>query len=203
MTLSTWLALATICILGAMTPGVSLALVMKHTVGGSRANGVAAAIGHGVGVTLYALATTFGLTLVLTSTPALFHAVAWGGAAYLIWIGIQTILQRGGAMRVDAEGRTATAWQAARDGLAVSALNPKLAIFFIALFSQFVRPGLGAQARTLMAATAGGIDMGWYSLMALLLSRTTVLAWLRARVILLNQVTGAVLVLLGVRVLML
>jgi threonine/homoserine/homoserine lactone efflux protein len=70
MPFSTWLALATICILGAITPGVSLALVIKHTVGGSRASGMAAAIGHGVGVTLYALATTVGLTVVLASTPA-------------------------------------------------------------------------------------------------------------------------------------
>lgn len=203
MNLTTWLALATVCILGAITPGLSLALVMKHTIGISRAHGVAAALGHGSGVVLYALATLMGLTVILTTHPALFHAIAWSGAAYLIWIGIRSMRAKGDLLQTEARSQPLPVWRSAREGFTIALLNPKLAIFFLALFSQFVTPQQTAATRAVMVATVGGIDTGWYVLVAILLSRSSVLAKVRARQLWVNRATGVVMLLLGLRVLML
>ncbi len=61
MTLTLWLSLATVCTLGAMSPGPSLALVIRNTVQGGMQRGVATAIGHGLGIALYALLVAMGL----------------------------------------------------------------------------------------------------------------------------------------------
>ena len=71
MELTVWLSVATICVLGAMSPGLSLAVVVRNTVHGSPAQGLATAIGHGAGVGVYAFLTAAGLAVVITRSPAL------------------------------------------------------------------------------------------------------------------------------------
>ena len=69
MTLANWFPLALICLMGAMSPGPSLALILRNTLQGGRRQGMATALGHGTGVGLYALLTAMGLSLLLTRTP--------------------------------------------------------------------------------------------------------------------------------------
>lgn len=61
MALSVWLSLALVCMMGAMSPGPSLAVVLKHTLSGGMKNGMLAALSHGIGVGLYAAASLLGL----------------------------------------------------------------------------------------------------------------------------------------------
>jgi threonine/homoserine/homoserine lactone efflux protein len=201
MSLTTWLALLGICLLGAMSPGPSLALVVRHTLGNGRVHGVAAAFGHGCGVGLYALATVQGLALVLTAQPWLFHLVTWCGAAYLFWLGVKSLRAGGGSVELSAGARSLHAKNAVREGLIVAASNPKLAVFFLALFSQFVSPGMIWLTKVQMVLTAALLDMGWYTLVACMLSHPPVLLALRRRMGWVNRTCGVLLLLLGVRVL--
>lgn len=82
----------------------------------------------------------------------------------------------------------------------VAFLNPQLAIFFVALFSQFVRADTGWQQGGIMMLTAGGIDALWYVLVALLLSRGPVLGWLREKSFIIDKLSGLVLLALAVKV---
>ena len=90
--------------------------------------------------------------------------------------------------------------QGAFEGFMVAFLNPQLAIFFIALFSQFVHADTGWHEGSIMMFTAGGIDIVWYGLVALVLSRGPVLAWLKAKSFVIDKVSGLVLLGLALKV---
>lgn len=197
MSLTTWLALAAVCFLGAMSPGPSLAVVVRHTVAGSRAHGVATAVSHAAGIGLYALLTSFGLAVLITGSPVVYHVLAIAGAGYLLWLGIGALRGGGAVEAPSAEQPSGRVAAAARDGFAISLLNPKIAIFFLALFSQFVHPGMGLFAHVLMAVTAMVIDGAWYALVAVALSRAAVLAALRRRGHWIDRATGVLLIALA------
>ncbi|ATG75530.1 lysine transporter LysE [Zobellella denitrificans] len=200
MELTSWLALAAICVMGAISPGPSLALVIRNTVRGGQGHGVATALGHGLGVGLYALITALGLALLITKTPLLFDLIRYGGAAFLAWLGLKALLARPG----DEGGRQGShpvrGRRGAFEGFMVAFLNPQLAIFFLALFSQFVRADTGWQQGGIMMLTAGGIDALWYVLVALALSRGPVLVWLQAKSRMIDKFSGLVLLGLALKV---
>ncbi|MBL1376073.1 LysE family translocator [Zobellella iuensis] len=200
MELTSWLALAAICVMGAISPGPSLAVVIRNTVRGGQGHGVATALGHGLGVGLYALITALGLALLITKTPLLFDLIRYGGAAFLAWLGLKALLARPG----DAGGRQGShpvrGRRGAFEGFMVAFLNPQLAIFFLALFSQFVRADTGWQQGGIMMLTAGGIDALWYVLVALALSRGPVLVWLQAKSRMIDKLSGLVLLGLALKV---
>lgn len=200
MPFTLWLSLAAVCAMGAMSPGPSLALVLRHTLGGGRLPGVAAALAHAMGVGLYALLTVWGLGALIARHPVLFQAITWAGAAYLAWLGVKA-LRAGQASALQTSGVATTQVQAARDGVLVALGNPKLILFFVALLSQFVSPDMSAAAKALIVATAMIIDGGWYVLVAVALSHSSVLPWLQARAHWLNRVTGVILLGLAARVL--
>jgi len=203
MTLLNWLSLAAVCSLGAMSPGPSLAVVIKHTVNGSRLHGIATAWAHALGIGLYACLTVFGLAVLLTRYPALFQAVTWAGAAYLVWLGIKAL--QAGRYKPDPNALAdaeASVLAAARDGAMISVLNPKIALFFIALFSQFVSADSSAPERWLMAATAVVIDGGWYSIVAIILSQTAILHRFRANAHWVDRVCGVLFIAVAARIVM-
>ncbi|MDI5892507.1 LysE family translocator [Halomonas rhizosphaerae] len=199
MPLSLWLSLAAVCAMGAMSPGPSLALVLRHTLGGGRLPGVAAALAHALGVGFYALLTVWGLGALIVRFPLLFQAITWGGAAYLAWLGIKA-LRAGRAGALDAAAMATSGRQAAREGVLVALGNPKLILFFIALLSQFVTPEMSLAAKAIVVLTAMVIDGGWYVLVAVGLSHSRVLPWLQARGHWLNRITGVLLLALALRV---
>ncbi|AEY00001.1 amino acid transporter LysE [Oceanimonas sp. GK1] len=200
MEFSSWLALAAICIMGAVSPGPSLAVVIRNTVRGGQGHGVLTALGHGLGVGLYALITALGLALLITRNPLLFDIIRYGGAAFLAWLGIKALLARPQPAAAEEGSHGVRGRQGAFEGFMVAFLNPQLAIFFVALFSQFVRADTGWQQGGIMMLTAGGIDALWYVLVALLLSRGPVLSWLREKSFVIDRLSGLVLLALALKV---
>ncbi|MBO1519647.1 LysE family translocator [Oceanisphaera pacifica] len=200
MEFSNWLALATICVVGAISPGPSLAVVMRNTMKGGQSHGVLTAIGHGTGVGLYALLTALGLALVIANHPLLFDGIRYGGAAFLAWLGIKALLAKPSTQDEGERVQQVAGRQGAFEGFMVAFLNPQLAIFFVALFSQFVHADTNWQQSSIMMLTAGGIDALWYVLVALVLSRGPVLVWLKAKSTWLDRLSGVVLLALALKV---
>lgn len=203
MTLATWLSLATICILGAMSPGPSLAVVLKNTLTGGRSEGVKTALAHGFGVGLYAFATVAGLAVLVTGSPLAFAIIQWLGALFLAYLGIKALA--GSARLSDAaqtESHSGYDGDGLRSGFLTAFLNPKLAIFFAALFSQFVSSQAQLPEKVIMALTAGLIDAGWYLFVVLVLSHSWVLDTLRSKAALLEKIFGLLLLLLAARILL-
>lgn len=199
MPFSLWLSLAAICTVGAMSPGPSLALVLRHTLGGGRLPGVTAGLFHALGVGFYALLTVLGLGALMARFPLLFEIVSIGGAVYLAWLGVKA-LRAGKAAALTPEAAVTTRRQAAREGVLVALANPKLILFFVALLSQFVNPEMSVAARAIIVVTAMVIDASWYVLVAVTLSQSRVLEWLRARSHWINRITGVMLIGLALRV---
>jgi len=200
MTLTTWFSLVAICCLGAMSPGPSLAVVLRHTVSNGRIHGVVTAITHAIGVALWALLTVWGLALLVVEWPLMYQFLTYAGAAYLMWMGIKA-LRSNGAVPLNVVHMVAPIRQAAWDGLMVSLLNPKLAFFFTALFSQFVSVELRLVDKLIMTGTASIIDALWYILVAVALSHSKVLEKLQKRSALIDKISGVVLLGLALRVL--
>ena len=200
MSLMLWLSLLLICILGAMSPGPSLAVVLRQTVSNGRGHGIAAGCAHALGVGLWAAMTVWGLALLVSEYALVYQLITWAGAAYLVWLGIGA-LRHASTPQIQAQGGgQESLLSAARSGLLISLLNPKLAVFFTALFSQFVSAGQVWQDQVLMVLTATVIDGAWYSLVALLFSQPRLLNWLRQHLKRVEQLTGVVLIGLAVRV---
>ncbi|HDX8451038.1 LysE family translocator [Aeromonas hydrophila] len=200
MELTSWLALAAICVMGAISPGPSLALIIRNTVQGGQGHGVATALGHGFGVGIYALVTALGLAILITQTPLLFDVIRYGGAAFLAWLGVKALLAKPAKGEASEEVHQLRGRQGAFEGFMVAFLNPQLAVFFIALFSQFVHADTGWREGGIMMLTAGGLDAVWYVLVALVLSRGPVLAWLKAKSFVIDKVSGLVLLGLALKV---
>ena len=197
MTIGLWLAVVSICMLGAMSPGPSLAVVLKQTISGGRVNGLIAAVTHGLGIGLYALLCISGIAVMITTSAWLFKTLQWAGAAYLVWLGIKGLRAHAGTgASLDAPPTTGSA---ARDGFLIVFLNPKVAVFFIALFSQVIGSGTTWLEKLAYAATAMFIDMGWYMIVAWLFSNPNWLGRLQRNVVWLERIFGVVLIALAVR----
>ncbi len=203
MTVDLWLSLVFVCLLGALSPGPSLALIIRNTVVGGVNTGMATAISHGIGVGLYAFIAATGIGLVIVQSPLAFDIVRYAGAAFLIYLAFNALKSKGSSVDLDPEHyqhsgtKQVNGW---RDGFLIAFLNPKLAIFFLALFSQFVDVNASWQQNMIMVLTVGGIDTIWYLLVVFGLSRGPVLSRLKQNSAVIDKVTGVVLILLAARV---
>ena len=193
-----WLSLAAVCLLGAMSPGPSMAVVLHASMHGGRGAGIAAAVAHGIGVGVYGLLTVSGL-VVVTRSPAVFLGIQLVGAAYLTFLGFKA-LRSTGAVQLEAQSSGNYRGGAAASGFLVAFLNPKLAVFMLALFAQFLRPEAPLAERALMAATVWFIDTLWYLFIALLVSHALFYQRLRARAGLIDRCFGVILILLAASV---
>lgn len=200
MDLPTWLAVVSICALGAMSPGPSLAVVLRHTLHGGRGAGTITALAHGAGVGLYAFASMSGLALLITASPDVFRAFQWAGAAYLAWLGARGLLSRP-TMGEEASAPAGHGAGAARDGFLIAFLNPKIAVFFIALFSQVIGSDTPTWGRIGYAATVWIMDTLWYLIVAWLFSTPRWLAALRHNAIWFERLFGVILLGLAGRLL--
>lgn len=193
MTFATWLSLVAVCALGAASPGPSLAVVARHSLAGSRLQGAVCALAHAAGVGLYALLTVLGLAVVIANRPRLYLLLATAGACYLAWLGVQALRAPANPAAASGNG-ISSGWPAAvRDGFTIALLNPKIALFFLALFSQFVGPAPGVLETTVLSLTAMGVDATWYLLVAMVLSGSAAIDGLRRRTRFLSILAGSML----------
>ncbi|TWX53002.1 LysE family translocator [Colwellia hornerae] len=196
-----WLSFVVICMMGALSPGPSLALVIKNTLAGGTPQGYATAISHGLGVALYAAITATGIAVIIVKSPLIFSIIQYAGAAFLLYLGVKSLLSKKDN-EVFSEESTAKKSQVNgwRDGFLIAFLNPKLAIFFLALFSQFLAGDASSEQKVIMTATVGSIDALWYCLVTFTLSRGNIISKLRENSHIVDKVTGSFLILLAARI---
>jgi threonine/homoserine/homoserine lactone efflux protein len=203
MTLSNWLSLLSICLMGAMFPGASLAVVLRQTLNNSRLHGVVTGIAHALGIGLYALLSVLGLVLLLQQSPLLFKSISYAGAAYLLWLGYQGLTaQPANGHQANPPTAAVSLRDAARDGFLMALFNPKVGLFFLALFSQFVHENMSLAAKALFVGTITLVDGSWYVLVASLLSQGRMLVWLRQHQVWVERLLGSVLILLALKILL-
>jgi RhtB (resistance to homoserine/threonine) family protein len=197
------LAFAGIVLIAAMAPGPDFAIVVRQSVASGVRSGMAAAIGVGAGVFVWAVSAAIGVAALLAASALAFTVVKVVGAAYLLYLGVralQSAARRTDSTEPDSEaGRPEAVWTAFRQGLITNVLNPKAAAFFVALMPQFVGDGSAYGATLLLAGVAGATAIGWFCVLANLVGALRrVLARPRVRRAI-DAVTGTALVALGIR----
>ncbi|CBV42202.2 MULTISPECIES: LysE family translocator [Halomonas] len=145
--LAHWMTFLSAAVLLNLSPGPDMAFILGQTARHGRRGGVAAMFGVWSGAALHVGMAALGLSAVLATSALAFSLVKWIGAAYLVWLGLQILLRRGAeaasSVSVPSTPRSGAIF---RQGILVSALNPKVAIFFLAFLPQFVVPGAGPAA---------------------------------------------------------
>jgi threonine/homoserine/homoserine lactone efflux protein len=141
--LDTWLLFCLACAALAATPGPNMLFLVSRTLAQGRSAGFVSLAGTSTGFALHAVAAALGLSALLAAVPLAFELVKWAGAIYLAWLAI--VMWRAG----DEPETMAVAPRVARaamyrQGLLTAVLNPKVAVFQLALFPQFVDPARGS-----------------------------------------------------------
>jgi threonine/homoserine/homoserine lactone efflux protein len=125
-----------------LTPGPAVLYIVARSVERGRAAGLVSVLGIHLGTIVHITAAAVGLSALIVSSALAFAVVKYLGAAYLIWIGLRTLM----AKDTDGEAPVVPAEPLARvfrDGFVVNLFNPKTAIFFLAFLPQFVDPAKG------------------------------------------------------------
>jgi threonine/homoserine/homoserine lactone efflux protein len=183
------LAVAVIC-----TPGPDTALTIRNTLLGGRGNGLRTAAGVACGQALWTLAASVGVAALVAASQPVFAAVRIGGAAYLVWLGLEALTAAVRGRWHEAPPRGSRA--GFRQGLLSNLANPKMAVFFTSLLPQF-GTGFGELLRLgLVFATMTLIWLAGYSVVVARARSALVRGPVRRT---LDAITGLALVAFGAR----
>ena len=129
MVIAEFVPLVVICFLGAMSPGPSLAIVVRHSVTNGTRAGVICALSHGLGIFLWAALMVSGLGVLLLAQPSWFNGLRMLGAGFLMYLGCRALMAPRAAPANIIEASSGGG-KAAREGIAMALSNPKVAVFF-------------------------------------------------------------------------
>tara|TARA_Y100000768_G_scaffold21978_2_gene14991 strand:- start:822 stop:1430 length:609 start_codon:yes stop_codon:yes gene_type:complete len=187
------IVLSFVCAMGAISPGPSLAVVIRNTISGGRLQGVMTGIGHGIGIGIYAFIAVMGLSSLLLNNENIFKTFQLSGALILLWIAYKMIINKPSEVSdeklISKKGFT--------EGFMIAFLNPKILVFLVAVFSQFINSGINNLDRAIIAIMASVIDMAWYVLVALLLAGTSLIDIFRSNAVLIDRSIGLILILIS------
>jgi threonine/homoserine/homoserine lactone efflux protein len=175
------LAAGVFFVLGATSPGPSLIVVLRNTLIGGRRQGVACAVGHGVGFGIYAGSAVFGLILLLENAPNVFLVLQIIGVVLLVWYGIVMWRAEINTLQEADTESFSRDRQGFSEGFAIAFFNPKIALFLVAVLAQVLKPGMGIETKVAIGLLGMTIDMGWYMIVAIVLTGTPVLEKLREK----------------------
>jgi threonine/homoserine/homoserine lactone efflux protein len=187
-------AFVPIAALVTIVPGAATALVIGSAVRGA----LPAIVGNEVGVVTWALLSAAGVSALVTASEIAFTALKIGGAVTLVALGVRSFLAARRGQPLEAAPATGSPL---RGGFLTAMANPKLMVFFVALFPQFVPARTSVLPATLlMTALLVAFDLVWYSVLALAVGRAKGALLRTSAARRMEQAMGAVLVGLGVRV---
>jgi threonine/homoserine/homoserine lactone efflux protein len=188
------------------TPGPDTAMTVRSTLLGGRAAGFATSLGVALGLNIWALATSVGLVAVLIASEPVFNAIRLAGAAYLVWLGLQSLYAAfkpvaSAQQNVSADGPRLRPAAAFRQGLLSDLGNPKIAVFFASVLPQFAPDGQGMLSHlALLGLIFSAMTLVWLTLYATVIASLGD-AFRRSRIRrVVEGMMGATLVGLGMRV---
>ena len=195
MDIESLLGMSFVCAMGAVSPGPSLAVVLRNTISGGRMRGIMTGIGHGLGFGIYAFIAVMGLSSILLADKQLFNLLQVSGALVLIWLAFNLIVKKQSDLSVKYEE---SGYRGFFEGFIIAFLNPKILVFLVAVFSQFLNTDINNSDRLLMAIIAGAIDTMWYVFVAVVLAGTTIVDKLRENAAIIDRLIGIVLFMIAI-----
>ena len=197
MNVTQWLALSLALTLGAMSPGPSLALVIRNTISGRRANGIFTGIGHGLGFGIYAFVTAISLSILIEFQSSIETFLRISGTIILLWISY-TFLTTSNIKTYTNNGSKAnhnSLYKSFSQGFVIALFNPKILAWMIAVYAPLIKSGHALIQYFYMGLLGTLIDGLWYITVATILSKTSVLNFLQTKSGIINKMIGILLAL--------
>ena len=195
MTLIFWFQFTVVCIAGAMSPGPSLALIIRNSTKYNRLGGIMSAVGHGLGMGVYAIFAVTGLSIIILTNIYIFKLIQIVGIAFLFVFGILFIFQKNEKIDFNVSQNKLNSFL---QGFSISILNPKILIWFSAVFSQFVKNESTFLTNSILVITASAIDCIWYILVALIVTSYGLKDFFQKRINAIQKISGSVLVIISI-----
>jgi len=191
-----------------LTPGPDVLYIVNNALRSGARAGVVAALGINAGCFVHIFAAAIGVSALLAASATAFTVLKWAGAAYLLWVGVRLLFAKAGKQRWGSPAGSPppyesgnALWAIFRGGFLTNALNPKVAIFFLAFVPQFIAPHTEHKALaflalgTLFKVNSVALNAGWALAAAWLARRDAVqrgMQWL-------DRAAGAMFVAFGLR----
>ena len=195
MSLFIFLKVIAMCLVGAMSPGPSMVVVINNAIFKNRYHGIITSIGHGIGISIYAVFAVIGIGMIIKTDLILFNSIKIVSIIFLIYMGVKSIFNK---KSIDFENKNfkggATSFF---QGFAISILNPKIFIWFIAIYSQFMSEKNDFLFNAYLVITAGIVDSIWYIFLTILTTSSVSLNFVKKNNYVLNKITGYLFILIG------
>ena len=171
MSIVDWISIAIACFVGAASPGPSILIIVYHSSTKGAFKGIICSIGHGIGIFIYALITALGVKYFFESFPQILFLIKIFGILFLFFISVQMFLYKEThdekLSKINLQN-----YNSLTLGIVTALINPKVILFFGAIFSQFLKPELDLENKLLISCLASLIDAIWYILVVFLSTLT-------------------------------
>ena len=201
-----FITVASIHLLAVMSPGPDFVMITRQAFTHSRRLALWSAVGLGLGIGVHVTYSLIGIGLLISKSILLFNLIKWAGAIYLIYLGIQSLKSQKHDTKevfINAEKvESLSVFQAIRVGFLTNALNPKATIFFLAVFSQIISPSTPVFIRLSYGIEMILATILWFSFVVYVLSNKFIKSRFLSVVHIVERVTGAILIGLGIKVIL-
>ena len=189
-----------VCLLGAMSPGPSMVVVINNAIFKNRYHGILTSIGHGIGIGIYAFFAVLGIGIAIETNLFLFNGIKILSVIFLIFLGIKSIINK---TKLDFDKKNIRKEEATSflQGFSISILNPKIFIWFVAIYSQFMSLDNDIIFNSYLVLTAGIVDAAWYFFLTLLVTSNLALEFVKNKIAKLQRFLGIIFIALGLALL--
>ena len=185
-----------VCLLGAMSPGPSMVVVVNNAIYKNKFNGILTAIGHGIGIGVYALFAVIGIGLIIKTNLFLFNGIKILSVFFLFYLGLQAIFK---SKKIDFEKNTIKyGVKSFFEGFGISILNPKIFIWFLAIYSQFMSVNNDNILNISLILIASLVDALWYILLVNLVTAKSVLEKIKQKSELIQKLIGCLFIIISI-----
>ncbi len=198
MSFFVWIQFATVCVIGAMSPGPSLAVVIRNNINFNRIAGILTSIGHGLGIGVYASLAVLGLGIILQTNQTIYFFIQIIGLILLFFFGLLFIFQKSSEEKIVENQNQVNSFL---QGFTIAIINPKILIWFTAVYSQFISIDATFFFNAILVLTASIIDALWYILVSIVITGNNFKNLLMEKKFLIQKITGIILIFIAITLL--
>ena len=196
MTFLLFIQITFVCLLGAMSPGPSMMVVINNAIFKNKFNGILTALGHGFGIGIYAFFAVVGVGLILKTNTMVFNSLKLLSIIFLFYLGIQAMMKKD-HIEFNKNNIKGGLWSFLQ-GLSISILNPKIFIWFIAIYSQFMSLNNGYFFNISLVLIASIVDALWYLLLVNLVTSRSILELIKNKSYIIQKIVGILFMIISI-----
>ena len=198
MSITFWLQFVLVCIIGAMSPGPSVTLIIRNSVRFSRAAGGLTASGHACGIGIYASLAILGIHFILTTNLFIFNAIQIIGSIFLLGLGIMFLIDRSTGLQIEETQKNHNSFF---QGLIIAIINPKILIWFTAIFSNFITINSSTITNFILVTTPTMIDGIRYVFVSIIVTSYGLKEFFQEKKIAIQKISGSLLIIISLSLL--